>query len=274
MRVLIVGMAVIISLAPKPCAHKAPPRQQDSQITQEQASTNRNSAEKDAIIAGALPPQQTDTKTPSTQPQGNNKASDANWWMVGLTSIYCLVAALQLIVFGIQAKRLGQTIRKMDEIAGMEMRAYITVIIGGAGYQEREKNIKFGGMPVILNSGRTPAYKLSYIMRCSILPTPLPADFQLPPLPKKNTRETEFIVAQQQGNVSLTDGAIVDEFVPDQDVEAIKKQTSGKALYAWGIITYEDIFGTSHSTEFCQSYVWLPDGKIFGFYTPGRNRAT
>lgn len=75
-------------------------------------------------------------------------------------------------------------------------------------------------------------------------------------------------------NVSLLEGGVVDDPAPDQDVEGIKAHASGKALYAWGIVTYEDIFGTSHKTEFCQSYVWFPDGKIFGFFTPGRNRAT
>ena len=44
-------------------------------------------------------------------------AGQPDWWMVWLTAIIAAIGFMQLIVFGIQARRLRQTIRKMDEIA-------------------------------------------------------------------------------------------------------------------------------------------------------------
>jgi hypothetical protein len=54
---------------------------------------------------------------------------------------------------------------------------------------------------------------------------------------------------------------------------AVIKDGSEKALFVWGQITYDDVFGKEHHTKFGQSLVWLPDGKIFGYYTPGQNDA-
>jgi hypothetical protein len=69
-------------------------------------------------------------------------------------------------------------------------------------------------------------------------------------------------------------GGLIDNFMPDQDVDGIKNVSIGKGLYVWGVVSYEDIFGDPHETEFCQNLLWLWDGKIFGIYTPGHNKAS
>lgn len=43
--------------------------------------------------------------------------SAAGWWLVRLTGLLALIAAIQTVVFGMQAYRLKQTINKMEEIA-------------------------------------------------------------------------------------------------------------------------------------------------------------
>jgi hypothetical protein len=48
----------------------------------------------------------------------SNPSGSADWWMVRLTAGIVSIAAIQTIVFGLQAHRLKQTIDKMDEIAG------------------------------------------------------------------------------------------------------------------------------------------------------------
>jgi hypothetical protein len=121
-----------------------------------------------------------------------------------------------------------EMIRVMRETAKRELRAYLTVIIGTAAFQDRPHNVKFHGMPTMLNSGRTPAYKVSYSMRGGILPVPLPENFELPPL-HKNARG-ESIVGPQQ-SVSLLEGGRLEDFVADQDVEGIKNLSIGKGLY-------------------------------------------
>jgi hypothetical protein len=68
------------------------------------------------IIARVLPT----PKTPEEAAQElkvRTDQSSANWWMVRLTGLIAAIYAGQLIVFGRQATRLRETIKKMDEIA-------------------------------------------------------------------------------------------------------------------------------------------------------------
>ncbi|MGB8477830.1 MAG: hypothetical protein WCE63_03180 [Acidobacteriaceae bacterium] len=67
---------------------------------------------------------------------------------------------------------------------------------------------------------------------------------------------------------------VVDRFFHDDEVEGIKAASKGRSLYVWGIVTYKDVFGDAYYTRFCQQLYWRPDGKIYGYYTPGRNNAT
>ena len=71
---------------------------------------------------------------------------------------------------------------------------------------------------------------------------------------------------------NATLSAIIDEFVADIDVENIKRGHD-HSLYFYGIVSYEDIFGQKHTTKFCQSIIWLPNGTPFGYYIPGYNDA-
>ena len=48
---------------------------------------------------------------------GSLGQSPPDWWMVRLTGVIVLLGGIQTIVFWVQAKRLKQTIEKMDEIA-------------------------------------------------------------------------------------------------------------------------------------------------------------
>lgn len=271
MRLPILVAAVTACLLSQPNAAIAARPQHHPPQSYQQQTPRLDHGERPAV-AGALTSQQVPGGTSGGEERRNGAHSSAKRWMVALTAVYCIVAALQLVVFGIQARRLRQTVRTMDQIAGLEMGAFLVVLIGAGVYQEREKGLKFQGMPTLLNSGRTPAYKVNYNMRAAVLPSELPRDFVFPPLSKKMSGQTEMILGPQQ-SVALVVGGGVDDFVPDQDVDSIKAQRAGKALYVWGFVTYEDIFRRLHKTEFCQSLMWLPDGKIFGLYTPGHNSA-
>lgn len=287
--------------------------QKQAESTQKHAATDQCGTENFPLVVKVLPTPKTEQES-AQEKQSRQDQSSANWWMVKLTGIIMLIAALQTFVFGLQARRLRQTVEKMDEIArsqtedmkasiaqatrsaaamekvaadiavsskaatesvetlkqrtAQQMRAYITVVIGNAVYQNRANGLRFQVMPVVLNAGATPAYKLSYSMRADILPHTLPQDYQLPPLPQP---VGESILGPHQ-QIILVEGSIVDGFVPDQDVDAIMHLTGERALFAWGVIIYEDIFGQQHQTEFCHRMQWIPSG-VFGIYTPGRNRA-
>jgi hypothetical protein len=152
---------------------------------------------------------------------------------------------------------------------GLQMRAYICVVIGSAVYQDRAKNLKFQALPSIINAGLTPAHKVSFSASAAILPIPLPADFTFAlPAPTSGTQ----VIGPRQ---NITVSPVVEEFCDDSEIEGIKHAAQGKALYTWGIFTYEDIFGNPQSTRFCQIYTWLADGKTtWGYYAERHNDAT
>ena len=93
-----------------------PPQDQSQRAQPETAGDQRGSATAPVIVK-ILP-------TPKTEKEARQEQSDrddissANWWMVRLTGAIGLIAFVQSIVFGLQARRLKQTIEKMEEIAG------------------------------------------------------------------------------------------------------------------------------------------------------------
>lgn len=149
----------------------------------------------------------------------------------------------------------------------LQMRAYVTVIIGGAAFQERAKNIKFAGIPTVLNTGNTPAHKVRHKTAASILPVPLPKEFNFP-LPGQWSGGN--VIGPHQNN-ALT--AVVPDFVDDAAVDDIKTG-KGPSLYVWGVLSYNDAFGDAHETRFCQILTWLPTGQVWGYFLDTHNDAT
>ncbi len=159
------------------------------------------------------------------------------------------------------------SVAALRERTAQQMRAYLTVIVGTAVYQEEAKNTRFLGLPLLLNTGHTPAHKVSYVAAADVLPVPLPDDFTFP---LTDAFKGASVVGAQQNNQLF---APVEHFVDESEVPDIKI-AKGKALYAWGIVRYEDIFGESHVTKFCQLITWLPNGNVFGIFIPKHNEAT
>jgi hypothetical protein len=158
-----------------------------------------------------------------------------------------------------------------QQMLAKQARAYGAVLVGGATYQERNKNIRFAAGSVLVNSGMTPAHRVRHRARAAIMPHPLPDDFDFP-LPDE-TDGGPILNPREQ----YTFQTLVPDYVPDEDVAAIKL-TNGKALYAWGEVAYDDAFGESHKTKFCHTFAWFgtnPDGTPpTGYYDRRHNEAT
>ncbi len=144
-----------------------------------------------------------------------------------------------------------------------QIRAYLFVLVGSGTIQNRASNLKFAASPTLLNAGNTPAHKVSYRIKAAVLPVPLPSDFTFP-LP------SEVIGGSPVGpHQNATMNAFVDDFCADEEIEGIKIGGNDKALYAWGIVTYKDVFGENHSTKFCHTVHFVRVGaedKVIGFY--------
>jgi len=153
-------------------------------------------------------------------------------------------------------------------VSEMQLRAYLSVVIGAAAYQDRPGNIRFSGAPLLVNNSPTPAFKITYVTAAAVLPVPLPPNFDWP-TPKNESRGEDMIGPHQNRVLSV----VLDDFVDDNEVSDIKVGR-GKALYVWGTITYEDAFKNSRRTDFCHLLTWLPNGNVWGVYIPNRNNTT
>jgi hypothetical protein len=116
-----------------------------------------------------------------------------------------------------------------------------------------------------VNTGNTPARKVSLRKAAAILPIPISEDFQFP-LPEEEIADVGVVGAHQSSGM----GEIVEDFIPWENVVDVKKGTS-EALCVWGTITYEDIFGGKHYTKFGQILTWRLDGNVYGHYIAGQN---
>ncbi|HLX00425.1 MAG TPA: hypothetical protein VKR82_17435 [Candidatus Acidoferrales bacterium] len=168
---------------------------------------------------------------------------------------------------GISASAAVDSVEALRERTAQQMRAYVSVIVGTAIYQERDKDLKFEGRPFMVNTGHTPAHGVSYRAKAAVLPVPLPDNFGFP-LPVDAVGS--YVLGASHNAIM---NSVVDDFFPDNQVEKIKKM-DGNALFVWGLITYKDIFDIRRETKFCQQLYWLPDGKVFGIYVPRHNDAT
>jgi hypothetical protein len=213
-----------------------------------------------------------------------------------------LIGVLQLVVFGIQAWKLHQTVKAATQQGGdmarsadaMEkfaasaaiaskaatesvattketmtrlLRAYLCVNFGAAGFQKPETNFRFEVRAQLFNAGQTPGYKVGYKAHAEILPFPLPSDFTFP-LPDSPTGSESTLGYGQQ----LILAGVVDRLCSEEEVAEIRSGL--KRLYIFGTATYEDVYQVSRYTNFCFSVLWLDDGSSMGVYTKRHNDAS
>jgi hypothetical protein len=191
-------------------------------------------------------------------------------WPEGVTALAVLFT---LFFIAWQALLMRQSVFASDEVSKRELRAYLTVVIGTAFFQERRNedkggDLKFESAPLLVNTGRTPARNITFKARAAIMPIPLPKGTNLPDAPDEGTGGN-ILGPQQNANMF----AVVDGFCADKDVDSIKHGKGDKGLYVWGRVTYEDVFGENHFTLFCQQIYWDLSGNVRGHYIPGRNDA-
>lgn len=171
---------------------------------------------------------------------------------------------------GISARASTESVAALKERTAQQMRAYLSVSIGGGIFQERHKDLRFEVKPTLLNSGNTPAHKITYWAKAEILPFPLPDSFNFPPI--EDTVQSSLVLGPHQ---SIVLNAMVNYFLLDEEVESVKRGIERRP-HIWGIVTYTDVFGDIHTTKFSHSIYWLgPEGNeiIAGNYSSRHNEA-
>jgi hypothetical protein len=84
--------------------------------TQKESRADERGTEQSPIVVKVLPTAKTQQEAANDKANPLDKSS-ADWWMVRLTVVIVLLGSIQTFVFWIQARRLKQTIAKMDEIS-------------------------------------------------------------------------------------------------------------------------------------------------------------
>jgi hypothetical protein len=290
MRLLSIGMAVLLLSGLQ---------QQDKKLsaTQQSTQSDQRGTQESPLVVKVVPTPKPPEETSQDAKDRNQKtANDRN--LVRLTGVLAIVGFLQFLVYAYQAQKLRETVksageqsaameRHIDEAArsatAMEtiaktidtgnraiMRAYLTVTIGTAVFQQRrpgQDDLKFVARPNLVNTGNTTARKVRIRRTAAIVPHPVPNDFVFP-IPKENDDGDATVSA----HLSYIMASGVDNFVPYGEVSDIKEGI-GRCLCTWGLVTYEDIFGDRHTTKFAQTLYWNPDGSVYGIYLPGQNDA-
>lgn len=286
-------MLLVWSQHPTPTPGKVQhPKQHQSTASQQPPNTDQRGTEQAPLVVKTLEPAKGQAEIDQDTKDRQQKATNDGRIAI-LTGILAVIAFGQLGVYLYQAIKLRETVQAAGEqskamerhigeaarsATAMEsiatviqtgnaavLRAYISVVIGNAIYQERQDNIRFEGKPSMVNTGSTPARNVRIRIAAEIVPVSETEKFAYS-LPEE-VAEASAVAAPHQ---TYTLGATVKGFVPDAEVAAIK-QGQGKALTVWGVVTYDDIFSESHTTKFAQWLFWYPNQTVYGLYIPGQN---
>jgi len=192
---------------------------------------------------------------------GEEKPSDT--LIAAFTGLLVVVGLLQVVILVVHAR----LFRSGEDTKHKELRAYVTAAVGQAVPQMAIQNgrLRFEGKPSIINMGRTPAYKVSWVARAEILPRPLDANYTFPELP---TPPTEGIVLGPMQNMLIS--GLVGDYVPDQQVDEIR-YGRGMGLYVWAKISYFDIFGRKRTTKLAQMITFSDDNKVINVQYPNQH---
>jgi hypothetical protein len=157
----------------------------------------------------------------------------------------------------------------MSGMFAKQMRAYLSVEFGTAIYQD--KNHRFEAMPMLANTGLTPARNVCFKALAAIHDGTQPNEPSFASIGDLVVNDVGIAPRQ-----SFTIRAMLPDRVPDADVASIM-QGNTRRLFAWGKVTYDDVYGGSWETNFCISY-WFArvgeDVKVFGNFYPKHNNAT
>jgi hypothetical protein len=168
------------------------------------------------------------------------------------------------------AKATTENTKLVPTLLTKQMRAYLSVETGIAGYQDA--NNRFAAAPVITNNGLTPARNVRWLAMANVIDGRSPATTQFPPIGE--LPESDMGIAPRQ---TFTLNAIMPDRVPDAEVEEIK-MGSPRRLFCWGKVKYDDVYGGSWETNFCVNYNFYlgEDGKtkVNGWVYPRHNGAT
>ncbi len=177
--------------------------------------------------------------------RGGRSGSITDWYIVWLTSIIAVVGFLQLTVFGLQARRLRQTIETMDDTAVRQLRAYVSAAV------ENELDIdRLGGIEIIIvikNCGQTPAYNLINFGIAEMASYPFPKLRAAAVISKKVNSGSEVPRLVLHPGASIRTTHLCELQSEERDLIRHGKDCQ---LYVYGEISYKDAFDFTRYTRY------------------------
>jgi hypothetical protein len=150
-----------------------------------------------------------------------------------------------------------------------QMRAYVIVDLLRAVIQNSERSVKFEPVMGLINVGNTPAYNVRHVVRSRVTDVSIDDGFSFD-LPGISSSAPRGMLGPRQ---NLQVSGLLDDFVPDEDVDAICAGIS-KAIYVWGRVEYTDVNDVPRFTNYARKIVWIGDQKVpFAWYLIAHNDA-
>ncbi len=147
-----------------------------------------------------------------------------------------------------------QTIETMERNAHQELRAYVVVHTGNFRPQNSGRGRWLEWEPRIINTGKTPAHNVVIVARAAVMPHPLPPELDLTlTVGPSSSRWT--LGAGQWSHARRW----LDRMLTDTEMQQVMN-LQGSAVYIYGRVTYDDVFGVEHYTHFCQFAIWGSEG--------------
>jgi hypothetical protein len=182
-------------------------------------------------------------------------------WIVGKADAHNgLITAITTIFLTGITYLLVQLGREQSNTSRAQLRAYLSVVIGGAVFQDA--NLRFEGAPNVKNNGQTPAYKVRTWISADIISANLAETYDFDKARPADLGESQASVGPGE---TRTLRGVVENRVPDADVAMIKEGVKA-ALWAWGEVHYDDAFGKPHMVRFSQRLFWDRVDHIHGLY--------
>jgi hypothetical protein len=161
------------------------------------------------------------------------------------------IAVIASVVAFLQFLALIATIYVMRRTGQRQLRAYIVAGATDVDIHGPEHEVYVSSKISIKNTGQTPAHELSVVSRTRLLEHPIkvPFDFTL------RTGDDPSRTVLGAGQDIESDSPAELPFDGDEMMRA-KNPEGGFRIYTWGSVTYRDVFGRKHYTNFCSSLIF------------------
>ncbi len=150
-----------------------------------------------------------------------------------------------------------------------QLRAYIVAGASDVNMHGPENALSVSLGIAVKNTGQTPAHDLSIVSKTDLLehPIKMPFDFTL------RTGPDPSRAVLGAGQVTESNSPADRPFNGDEMMRA-RDPEGGFRIYIWGSVTYRDVFGRTHHTNFCSSLIFEDGGAAVAHASEHHNDAS